>query len=136
MTCPSCNSDNIQRLEVVYDQGTNQINTTSRSHVRPFFGIIPFASAKTKTSGMSISNAAQKAAPPKKKTIKGFVVLLVLGLFIVSGDQTRTAGTLMSVVGAVLIFLNVRYNMKEWPKLFETWERTWTCNKCGNRFVL
>ncbi len=94
MQCTECNSDNVQRLSVIYESGTQQINTTSNSigssvGVGRGFGL-GVGSATTKTKGTSQSYLAGKAAPPKKKS---FIPALVI--------------TGIGVVGYAIDFLNI-----------------------------
>jgi len=85
MNCISCNSENTQRLEVIYEGGTQHINTksntTGTSLLNPIGG---FFGAKTTTKGTSMSSAAQKAAPPAKKSPKWSISMIIIGFFLLS----------------------------------------------------
>jgi len=141
MNCPSCNSDNTQRLEVVFEQGTNHINTTSSTNVRPAFGAISTAKATTSTSGVSMSKSAQKAAPPPKKGYKVPAIGVIVGLVVVFATL-QPFNVLWFIIGLViacgagyLLFSAFKYNMKSWPDAYQVWQKSWMCNKCGSIFV-
>ncbi len=143
MNCTKCGSDNTQRLEIVFEQGTHNIETTSKTRIRPFLGIIPTASAKTKTSGTSMSTSAQKAAPPQKKRIRNLVIGIILGLIVISQASTNFEHNwFFAVLGLLVVGLCIwrivvalGFNSKTWPTLYSTWEKSWMCNKCGNMFI-
>lgn len=85
MQCTQCNSDNVQRLAVIYEGGTQKINTRSRT-VGSGVGFgsgglgLGLGSASTTTTGQSQSVLAKKAAPPQKKSYILPVALIIAGL--------------------------------------------------------
>lgn len=134
MNCLKCGSDNCQRLEVVYESGTQQINTTSRTVgggvARAGVG---GGAAHTTTSGTSRSTLANKAAPPLKQSIGMFVIMVVIGIFMLAG------GWFLKLLGIVLIgfaIYSIRkilsYNKDEFPKKYNYWLNQWMCHKCGD----
>jgi len=141
MNCPSCSSGETQRLEVIYEQGTSHSSATSRTRVRPFMGILPMAMAKTKTTGVTMSKAAQKAAPPAKMLYKVPIIGVVVGFVLLGNAFGSRVNSTWLVLGLVavgafgwLLVRRIRYNMKEWPGSYAVWEKSWMCNKCGNIF--
>jgi hypothetical protein len=80
MDCPSCGSNNVQTLAMVYRSGTSTVETTSRSGTQSFsgFGVGSGGSwsstsgtlsgATTETKAVSTTEIARQAAPPEKAT--------------------------------------------------------------------
>lgn len=65
MHCEKCGSENTQRLQVIYDGGTQDLRATSHTaEVGSISGALGFGGAVTKTAGTSRSVLAQKASPP------------------------------------------------------------------------
>jgi len=134
MICPNCGSDNTQRLEVIYDSGTSNINTTGVTSGVGLARGLGGGAAVTKTSGVSRTTMAVKAAPPIKKkwiflALIAFVVLLV-------GISSGSIGGILFGVGLAggagyLCYKMSIYNNHVWPGLYQTWLRSWMCNKCG-----
>jgi len=133
MQCPKCGSDNTQRLEVIFDGGTQSIKTKSNTTGAGFGGAFGVGGAVTSTSGTSQSTLAQKAAPPAKKSLKWpiFGILSGLGSF--------TYGGFGILLGLILIGVSIhfglkvkRFNSTEWPGLYQHWSESWMCHKCGN----
>ena len=134
MNCLKCGSDNCQRLEVVYESGTQQINTTSRTVgggvARAGVG---GGAAHTTTSGTSRSTLANKAAPPLKQSVGMFVIMVVIGIFMLAGGWfLKLLG--IAVIGfAIYSMRNVlSYNKDEFPKKYNYWLNQWMCHKCGD----
>lgn len=143
VTCPKCESEDVQRLAMIYQHGT----ATSISTGSTLAGVgDDLAVAATVTSGKQQSLLAQQAAPPQPKPSSDLfhatgLVLLLLGpvVFLMSRDLLISG--LMVFVGAIL-FASARainreaeeYNRTTYPRLKEQWERTWLCLRCGNRF--
>jgi len=142
MNCPSCNSENTQRLEVIFEHGTDHITTTSKTSVRPFMRLLPSAKAKTRTTGIAMSKAAQKAAPPFKKGYKTPVIGLLIGLGAILYQFGGDFNTLWFILGLAaaggfgwLLFTAIRYNVQRWPSDHSAWQKRWMCNKCGVVFA-
>jgi hypothetical protein len=137
MQCPQCNSDNTQRLSVIYQSGTQHISTTSTSFGGgggTGFGV---GSAVTNTSGTSRSYLAIKAAPPAKKTFKKatmFASFWLLSWFLAS---TIPFPLFLPLLGIAIFsaYKAIRYNKDEYPGLRQTWLKSWHCNKCGTIYA-
>ena len=135
MQCVKCGSDNTQRLQVVYENGTS--NTTSTSHTvgAGFSGALGVGGATTTTSGVSSSILAQKASPPSKASYKLPFGIAFIGFIMAS--QTRgfsfwvVLGVAMVAGGIYLGYKANRFNTEIWPKRLEQWSRSWVCHKCG-----
>lgn len=148
MQCPACKSDQTQRLEVIYEGGTQDVSATSYTAGA---GILGASSAKlglggavTATSGQSQSKLAQRVAPPMKKSLKWPVILAAIGLLLLmsalsSKGTGDTAGAVpvalvFAAPGAFWLYFVINFNIKKWPSLYREWSLNWYCNKCGSVF--
>lgn len=140
MICPKCSSDNVQRLEVVFEGGTQNINTKSNSAgIGIGLGGLGLGLGKTKTKGTAQSKSAQKASPPMKKPFKLLIVALIWSLYLLSSAKSSSDSTFLLIIGfiafafsAFMIYKRVSWNKNSYPILYETWTNSWLCNKCGN----
>lgn len=123
MQCPKCNSDNTQRLEVIYEQGTQNIASTNHS-----------GSSDSSRFGVSQSKLAQKVSPPKGESWGFFIILVVIGLLCLgfSSIGVKIFGLLLVAGGIYGIYSAIKFNLKEYPDLYQYWKKSWYCNKCGN----
>jgi hypothetical protein len=138
MKCPKCESENTQRLEVVFHGGTQNISTTSNSAGIGIGsgGRIGFGGGVTTTSGQTQSTLAAACAPPvKKKADKKWLLVLVSVIWPIMALQ---AHWIFFVISLILIgfvwknwLANAKYIAEEWPKLYQHWAESWLCHKCG-----
>ena len=132
MQCTKCNSENTQRLQVVYDNGTQNINTISHSAGAGIGGAFGVGGARTSTNGISQSTLAHKASPPAKHSMKWAIISIVIGLFCLGGSTGSVAfGICLIVIGGYFSFTAVQFNSNNWPGLYQFWKESWLCNKCG-----
>lgn len=137
MQCVKCNSDNVQKLSVIFQSGTQNINTTSRTFGSGIGfgnggGLLGVGSASTKTTGQSQSHLAGIASPPKKK--KYDIPLLIIFFAIVALVANIISGAffILPLVAAVLFgYRAYQYNKTQWPPKYQEWSNSWHCNKCG-----
>lgn len=132
MQCTKCNSDNTQRLEVVYENGTQNINTQSHSAGAGIGGSFGIGGVTTKTSGTSQTVLGERAAPPMKKSYKWPVISMIVGYFLLSsGGGILAVGALLIATGGYFAYVAAKYNKSDWPALYQHWQECWLCNKCG-----
>lgn len=130
MQCPKCESEHIQRLEVIYESGTHDINTESVGMVGGggFDGVtgalLGGAVTTNKTTGTQQSILAKKVAPPPQKKLSGFLIWVAI------------LGVIAYFIPTIIVFMvwkkNQKWNKTEWPILYNHWLQSWYCNKCGN----
>lgn len=134
MICSKCNSENTQRIEVIYSHGANYIKTRDSSTGIGFIrGGIGVGARKSITQGLMSSKLARIVSPPKKKNFKLPIFLIVIGLFLLSSPMGLNkalggGGVLLSVI---LVYKNEKYNSNVLPGLYSIWQNSWLCNKCG-----
>ena len=146
--CPHCGSDNVQRFSVAYENGASTINTQTKTAGVGIGGALGIGGAKSHTTGVQLSQMAQKTAPPAKKGYKWAIIISIVVYFVVANlvDSMFSLGSstsgILGLVGLVVsaYFLGYvkvyRYNAETWPVLREEWEKSWICMKCGNTFTL
>lgn len=142
MQCPNCNSENTQRLEVIYNAGTQEINTHSATAGGAHGGAFGIGGAVTKTSGQSQSLLAKQVAPPAKKSYKWPIIAILFGFFAFYSNSHNNLmggliiGLLLGGPGAYLCFSNFQYNSNKWPSLYQHWFESWMCSKCGSVYQI
>lgn len=129
MICPKCNSDNTQKLSVIFESGTNSINTTGYVAGTGLGSIVGIGGAATKMSGTSQSLLAERVAPPAKKKYKWPMVSILFGVFLLGTVNWLSA--VLIAGGVIFNILAWKYNSDQWPGLHQTWLSSWCCNKCG-----
>lgn len=133
MQCDKCGSDNTQRLEVVFENGTSNINTQSHSAGVGIGGSLGIGGITTKTTGTSQTTLGVKASPPQKKSYKWPIISIVFGLIAWSaGDGAAVWGVVLIAAGAYFTYTAAMYNKNKWPGLYKHWQECWLCHKCGN----
>lgn len=139
MQCPSCNSDNVQKLQLIYEGGTQKIDTTSVHSGAGYStrGGFMVGGATSSTTGQSQSISAKKAAPPPKQSYKATVLLILAGLFLLifADGFLFVMGFVSWGVSIILGIRASRYNAGPWKEAYNTWTRSWQCNKCGNIYA-
>ena len=132
MVCISCGSDNTQRLQVIFEGGTQNINTESKTAgVGIAGGRAGFGGAVTTTNGTSQSILAQKAAPPTKKRLVEIYWILGALISFGSGSSWIVIGLIILGVAGYSAFRKLKYNSEEFPVFHQRWRDSWMCHKCG-----
>ena len=136
MQCPHCNSDNCQRLEVAYQSGTSSYQ--SRSSGVDVLGL-ERSNTAVKTSGTSQTQLAQKASPPQKDRYTPLVIIFIVGWVIsTAAGLSHWIWLILSIAAMILsVYMGYKayqFNREEWPGLYQTWQESWICHKCGQIF--
>jgi len=120
LTCPHCDSENIQRFRVLFEGGTHQTQGTSTSVVY-MGGRTGVAHGSVNTTTMSL--IAQEAAPPVRKVLH--VYMWVWSFFFCP----------LIFVAPFIHYYERKWNLTKFPSLYSRWERSWKCLSCGYSFV-
>lgn len=120
MQCPKCNSDNTQRLELVFDSGYHEYESDNYGDY----------------GGESISNLAKKAAPPSKLHYRYPLLLLIFAIWLIINSNILQflIATVSFCAGVYGIFLAWKFNRNKWPIEYQRWKRQWFCHRCGTKF--
>jgi hypothetical protein len=154
--CPHCGSDQTQKLSVIFQSGTSNIQTESSSlgtgltgFGRGQQGIIV---GSTTTKGVQQTHLAISAAPPAQKSSPigsccgcSALWLVVLVIWFGSCMDAKSGLTFFWCVGGGLTGLGLigtigiviqdnKYNREVWPGLKVAWDASWLCHRCGDKF--
>lgn len=137
MQCEKCHSENTQRLQVAYESGTQNIQTTSHTTgVGIGAGGLGVGSASTTTRGQASSLLASRVAPPPRKRylVPAFFAFLAWLLWV----NTRAFSMWFLLSSAVialcfyLLYRSFHFNRNVWPQQLAYWQQQWVCLKCGH----
>jgi hypothetical protein len=140
MKCNKCKSSNVQKFQVIHEQGTSNINLDSNT----VGGGIGFGGGlrggvglgRTGTSGKSQTLLAKKTEPPKDLRLATVIPILVIGLLFYAGDKSPFYYFFSYCVLALILFI---FSFKRGSEVYEVnyqeWLNKWYCNKCGNSFL-
>lgn len=147
LRCPDCNSADLKRLSLAYQESVRHVDT--RTRLRAFlFGrdgpsLIVGGAA---TQGVQWTQLSNVISPPRKwsyvRLIVGSLVVTLAALFAyvvfvasssppVSTFPMKMYVFLSPVVFLVLAFAVWRHNRLRFPQEFARWERSFICQRCG-----
>ena len=149
-SCPTCGSENTQRLSTVYMAGVSQFSAVTSG-----FGWAGGpAGGSGWTEGTSQTQLSLLAAPPKKRSYwPGFGLIAVSpllsalaaeGIRRISGqvqltfrfeDLATGSFFVLAIVAFLLLMRAFRYNRRTWPMLLLRWNMSFTCSRCGRVFI-
>ena len=153
--CPKCSSENIQRVELIYQQGTQtgtMRGTVSGVGIGMGSSGMSYGGGGGSISGTTTNQTAlaSSVAPPKKQFVVPLLLPLITGFYAVvslvqgiAGGSFYAAGMgiMFAVILAVATYFmrNQRkksktYNQETLPRLIKEWHETWMCHKCGTVF--
>lgn len=144
LNCPSCHSENTQKLSAVYESGLS--NIAAQTHG---VGIglgrrgLSVGAGAASTSGTSQTVVSQRAAPPQKK---GFLkpLLKILGVsvvaaLVVSSLHIPFLGIVVDLAwfagSGAWVYHALRYNATTWVMLTEEWQKSFLCHRCNHVFL-
>lgn len=135
LKCMVCNSENLRKFSVVYDEGTTT-GELRRLGDHAFFG----------ASHFSQTALAEKCSPPARPTpsvvtsATGLILSIVLSVKVGAylGSILWGLATLAILIGG-LFYLWRRVLAKNrflrFHRNYAEWERSWVCLKCGAEFA-
>jgi len=139
MKCNKCKSSNVQRYQVIHEQGTSNINIDSNTvgggvgfggSLRGGLGL-----GRTGSSGTSQTLLAKKTQPPKDTRLTLSIAILIFLFFLYFMDKSKYIFGVTSVFGIVLCIYTFKKGSEKYNKDMSDWLKTWYCNKCGNSFL-
>jgi len=138
MKCNKCKSSNVQKFQVIHEQGTSNINLDSNTvgggvgfggGLRGGLGL-----GRTGTSGTSQTLLAKKTSPPTDLRIIISAIIITILLFFYF-----YVGKILFVVCCILFGMLWLYSFitfgEQYNKDMSDWSKSWYCNKCGNSYV-
>lgn len=145
LNCPSCSSDQTQRLSAIVDSGTSHTRGTS---VGSFSGVGVGAGGAAGFGGMShsVTNSVTKStlatklsAPARRPEKRLYLAGALMILFSFSFFHTLfLLGLVLLAGGALLIYKGTQngvYNRTELPHLHSRWSSSFYCHRCQNVYL-
>ena len=143
--CPQCATDNVQRIELAYMQGSSNIDTIGKT-VGAGIGRgggrwgVGVGGARTRTRGSSQSYLAENLSPPSQIGYTSVSWLIGIGVLIllVGGREIffLILGFGLIAWGGYRFYRIGHHNERWYPQAMEVWRRNWICQRCGDIFVL
>jgi hypothetical protein len=128
INCPQCNSNQVQKLSLVYAQNVSRVSgNTSRSSF----------------NGTAITGVGQKSAPPLTPVAVITIAVGIVPFFALLGSFLlliifRQLGGIILVLGipAGLIYLIqwVIRSIRNYPSRKAQWNKMFMCQRCGHVF--
>ena len=148
--CPTCGSENTQRLSTVYMSGVSRFSAVTSG-----FGWAGGpAGGSGRTEGTTQTQLSLLAAPPEKFRYWPGVGLIAVspllsaltaeGIRRIAGgfrltlrfdDLATGSFFLLAIVAFLLLMKAFRYNRRTWPMLLLRWNMSFTCSRCGRVFI-
>ena len=148
MKCNKCKSSNVQKFQVIHDQGTSNINIGSKTVCGGIGFVVGFRGgaglASTGSKGTSQTLIANKTSPPDNSAYNRSSTILILftslAVILYFGlknlDPSHYSVWVCVMIGVIIV---VKYRSKdqvEYQRQYDEWLNKWYCNKCGNSFLV
>lgn len=147
LRCPDCNSSDLKRVSLAYQEGVRHVDTRTRLRAFLFGSDGPnLIVGRATTQGVHWTQLSQVLSPPRKwsyvRLILGSLIVTLAALFAYvvfvasSPPPVTTLPLKMYVFLAPLVFLAVafavwRHNHLRFPKEYAQWNRSLICQRCG-----
>ena len=135
--CSKCGSENIQSYKVIYTGGqSNSFATTDSVSVGSDWSV-----GRANTEGKSISQLAQSCAPPKPKEEFGCFMYIFFWIISCFTAVIHPYVVIPAIIFSTWLLRSINkdietFNANEFPKIYDDWEHSYHCNRCGHRFIL
>jgi hypothetical protein len=147
LRCPKCNSNNLKKVSLAYQEGTYHINTRGRMRGLLFDGGGPgILVGRTTTGGSQQSALAKRLNPPSKWSYvklvlwSGVVTFIALILYVqqvmsssvpASSFPVRLYLIFAPVVLLLLVGIVWRHNGSTYEQKYAQWNESFICGRCG-----
>ena len=145
ISCATCQSENVQKLSLVYQNGLSDLSGTQTAvGIGIGRGGLGVGSGRSKIKGTQQSSLSQKASPPfKKRVIRNAFIHLAITFLVVPMIMVslfnNTAASISVVIYAVFAICHtiksIKFNLSEYPSLYNTWNQQFMCLTCGVLFA-
>jgi hypothetical protein len=130
--CPSCGSENWQKLSVIRESGTQSVKTSTAGVGVSGGG---FGVGSASTAGVQQSVLAQRAAPPVGGGTAAFFFLVGIG-FLLAGYFSSKWYYLGALFAFYLVVKTFGPEVKRHEAAMKTWADSAMCMRCGATFTL
>jgi hypothetical protein len=143
MKCPTCDSDNTQRLSIIYGGGLTAVDTSTVGVGAGISGGgLGGGIGVAGTRGTHQTALSRQVAPPKRISMFNVSILPAIGFFV--GLGILDGAVLFGLIWMALVLAGTawvwtgtwRYNTQVWPQKIEKWNRQFMCMRCGEVFSL
>jgi peptidoglycan/LPS O-acetylase OafA/YrhL len=147
LRCPDCNSADLRKVSLAYQEGQFHVNTRTRLRAFLFGTEGPsLVFGKAVTQGVHWTQLSKRLSPPRKwsyvRLILGTVVVTLAALFAyvvfvasspppVTTLPLKTYVFLAPVVFLVLAVAVWRHNHLRFPQEHARWDSSFICQRCG-----
>lgn len=132
MYCTQCNSGEIRKLSLVFESGLSHTSSRTTGVGFGLGGGLGIGSART--HGTAVTATAAKAAPPQRRPLTWPIIsLIVFGLWGLAPHAQ--AMFVLAAIAAIIVFNRHRLNTQVWPGLYDTWDRSYLCERCGSMMI-
>jgi hypothetical protein len=147
LRCPKCNSTDLKKVSLAYQEGTYHIDTRSRIRGLLFAGGGPdILVGRTTTRGAQQSALSKRLSPPSKwsyvKLVLWSAVVTLIALIIyvqhvmsspvpASSLPVKLYVALAPVVFVLLVGIVWRHNHSTYEQKFFHWNESFICERCG-----
>jgi fatty acid desaturase len=147
LRCPDCNSADLKKVSLAYQEGVSHIDTRTRLRALLFGSGGPnLIVGGANTQGVRWTQLSNVISPPRKwsyvRLILGFLAATVVALFAyvvfvasspppVSTLPMKMFVFLAPVVLLVLVFAVWRHNHLTFPREYARWDSSFLCQRCG-----
>ena len=147
LRCPNCESTNLKKISLAYQEGTYHINSRTRIRGLLFAGGGPGALVGGATTrGSQQSALSKRLSPPSKWSYaklvlwSGVVTLMALVLYVQHVMSSPVPASslpvkLYVVFAPVVLFLLLgivwRHNHSTYRQKYAEWDESFICERCG-----
>ena len=147
LRCPKCNSNNLKRVSLAYQEGTYRVDARSRIRGLLFAAGGPgILVGRTSTRGSQQSALSKRLSPPTKWSYvklvgwSGVVTLIALVIYVQHVMSTPVPASslpvkLYVIFAPVVVLLLVgivwRHNHSIYERDYVHWDRSFICQRCG-----
>ena|SRR5438552_1940636 len=149
LRCPKCNSSDLKKVSLVYEEGLSSVDARTRLRAVAVGGGGPdMVVGRATTRGSQQSALSRNLRPPVKwsyrKVVFWSVVVFLCGGWLVfyvntfptnSSRVTSPPLTLFAMLSAgvfaLLLFLVWRHNHSSYSREYAEWDRSFICERCG-----
>jgi hypothetical protein len=156
MECPQCQSQDVIRCAIAYEQGTTTSQSQGTSTGRGAYTESHVATGDVVSGGVTMNRDirstttsqtafARRCAPPTstwKYALLATVVFAVVDFFlfalVVDGDLRPNSFVHLMYAGLAVSVLWLALTIFNWPKYraqLARWRKTWVCVRCGHQFL-
>lgn len=133
MVCPSCSSNDLKKLSLIYIAGSYETTGRSRGIVFNGEGVGAY---RARHRSIHESKLSRLAAPPKKMPFLKPLIYGVVGMFclpFVRLNHQAWNAMFLGYCALVLLYVGwaVFFNIFRYPKALQRWELLFMCQGCG-----